>query len=147
MTLPTSFKNVLADLQGCKRPRARSSCQDPLRESWTCAAAGGDLTRPWYKNLPRASHCILCASPRSRTAHGHGTKPCLCENLQEKKRGPESVPWSSLGLNSYCKNPWVRTYWLGNWRRPVQRGASKTSYFPLKLCHSHGLAEMQFFVG
>ena len=44
----------------CKRPWARSSCQDPLenftRSSWKGpAAAGADLTRSCCKNLPRAS--------------------------------------------------------------------------------------------
>ena len=51
----------LQDLLTRERPWPRPSCQDPLRESHKIvikgpAAAGEDLARSWYKNLPRASH-------------------------------------------------------------------------------------------
>ena len=54
----------------------------------------------------------LCASLRSRNAHGHLTKTRLCENLQEKCRAPDGAPWSNPGLRSYCENPsvWTRCW-------------------------------------
>ena len=68
----------------------------------------------------------LCATLSSRNAHGYHTKPLLCENLQQKRRGPESVPWPNPSLNTYRKNS-VDTL-LGElddgWPESVSRGAS-----------------------
>ena len=41
----------------------------------------------------------LCASLRSRNAHGHRTRAILCENLREKGQKPDGAPWSSTTLN------------------------------------------------
>ena len=51
----------------------------------------------------------LCTSLRSRNAHGHVTRAILCENIQEKCRKLDGVPWSNPGLNTYRKNPSVWT--------------------------------------
>ena len=55
-----------------------------------------------------------CASLCSRNGHGHVTGAILRENLQEKGREAERVPWSDPSLNSYRKNPPVWTHCLRN---------------------------------
>ena len=85
---------------------ARSTCPSHVT---SCENSQGK-NRPKIEPKPRPS---LCASLRSWNAHGYRTKPLLCENLQQRCRAPKSVPWSSPGLNTFCKNPsvWTHTPW------------------------------------
>ena len=69
----------------------------------------------------------LCASLRSRNAHGRLTRAILCENLQEKSRWAESVPWSNAGLNTYRKNPSV-------WTVDTLFGEKKNCAKPQEVC-------------
>ena len=96
-------------------------------------AAGEDLTRSWYKNLPRASHEISDKHLQgpSLCAHGRLTRAVLCENLQGKCHAPgpgqpsdemhmdisQEQNWQEKcrgldGAPSYRQNPSVWTHYL-----------------------------------
>ena len=49
----------------------------------------GKMPQANIKQTPRRR---LCASLRSRNAHGHRTRASLCENLQERSRKPDGAP-------------------------------------------------------
>ena len=50
----------------------------------------------------RRAGSTLCASLRSRNAHGHLTRAILCENLQEKRRTP--IPGTSFCASLRSRN-------------------------------------------
>ena len=68
--------------------------------------------------MPLPKMCLernhpFCASLRSQNACQNFTRATLYWNLQEKCLGPNWVPWSSTGLDTYRKNPSVygRAVW------------------------------------
>ena len=67
-------------------------------------------TRPSEETKPRRSSC---ASLRSGPAHGHLRRELLRQNLQWKKRCPESIPWCNPAFNTCHKNPSVWTQLFG----------------------------------
>ena len=69
----------------------------------------------------------LRKSLRSRDADGKGNFYArIYMNLQQKCRGPESVPWSNPELNSYRKNLSVWTHWLRNDKRMAKNDNKMT---------------------
>ena len=84
----------------------RSSCQGPLREDRIKNLCKIFMQGP----CPRSATTTLREPAQSKCTWTHKG---LCENLQEKCRGAESVPWSNYGLISYRKNPSVFTHCLG----------------------------------
>ena len=143
----SSCKDLLGDL---KRISTRSSVKELYRimlgrnlagswqEPFHARIYNENAANPELEN-PRRK---LCASLRSRNAHGQVTRAVLCGNLQEKMPPPKSrrrlcaslrsrnahghitravlcenwqeKPWSSTRLTTYRKNPSVWTHCLGN---------------------------------
>ena len=72
----------------CTRPWARSSCQDAYKIWAKLSAAGEDLTKSWYKNLPTASTRALIQAP---LIHG------ICEIFTQ---GPLSLDLTRISTRS-----------------------------------------------
>ena len=67
------------------------------------------MPRPKTKENSRGR---LCASLRSRNAHGHVTSAIFLRKFTGKRnRKPDGAPLSSTGLTSYRKKPLVWTLW------------------------------------
>ena len=93
--------------EACTNPPGHADSQ----KSHIMREFSGTMPQANIKQTPRRR---LCASLRSRNAHGHRTRASLCGNLQERSRKPDGAPWSSTGLYSYRNNPSVWIQCLGN---------------------------------
>ena len=93
--------------EACTNPPGHADSQ----KSHIMREFSGKMPQANIKQTPRRR---LCASLRSRNAHGHRTRASLCENLQERSRKLDGAPWSSTGLYSYRNNPSVWIQCLGN---------------------------------
>ena len=109
----------------CEPAQSKSPCMDmqTCQKSHIMREFSGKMPQANIKQTPRRR---LCASLRSRNAHGHRTRASLCENLQERSRKPDGAPWSSTGLYSYRNNPSVWTQCLGNILDNVQNENTPT---------------------
>ena len=71
--------------EACTNPPGHADSQ----KSHIMREFSGKMPQANIKQTPRRR---LCASLRSRNAHGHRTRASLCENLQERSRKPDGAP-------------------------------------------------------
>ena len=105
----TSHKSNFLARTYRKRCRARTLCACLRSQNWY-GHLKNNFTREFSgKKLgPKIEPKLrpsLCASLRDRNAHRHRTEPLLCENVQQKFRAPESVPWSNPALTPTARTP------------------------------------------
>ena len=71
--------------EACTNPPGHANSQ----KSHIMREFSGTMPQANIKQTPRRR---LCASLRSRNAHGHRTRASLCGNLQERSRKPDGAP-------------------------------------------------------
>ena len=115
------------------------------RCTWTWTCHKGHFRREKYRASGNAHGHVTRAiflkinnkMPRPKVVRETLREPAQskCIYRQEKCRGPEHVPWSNPGLNSYRKNPSVWTHCSGKYRKGLSQDMFvSTANFPWPSC-------------